>query len=253
MQNSLIMKDNADNKQGPVQPELDAGNEPKGTISVMLPSQHQLAVQAGATLTTYGESPFELRMPEDMSEADYLAYGVNIGRAMEYAAWRIGDWVNFGVAKYKYKDYAKLAAVTNMSESYLMTCSSTAGRVGGLLREGMSLERARLIVARKGKSESVEHCFGRLKTKTSEQLRKLAAASGGGKKPTNDPTAGISMAELYENAKALLAGIQSLRPETLGVLAAYEREGKALEGLMNEIVTALTAMQDLPADTPAKK
>jgi hypothetical protein len=227
-------------RQGPVAPEAISPQVSEIT--------KEKAQEAGNALVIYGENPLELVLPDTLPEADFLAFGVNIGRAMEFASWRIGDWVNFGLVKFGYKDYEKLAGVTGLSEQYLKACSSVAGRVPPALRGVASLERARLMLSRKGETESVEHLFKRLGGKTTDQLRKLTRGGGRGG-VGGEAGKAMSVQDFYNACGNLATFANKLDKDKWPVIAAYEKSeqnGGYLDGLRGELTALLAAINDLP-------
>lgn len=238
-----FMPRKAKQKTVPVAPEAPAQEVGEMT--------KEKATDASQSLIIYGDNPLELVLPDQLPEADYLAYGVNIGRAMEFASWRIGDWVNFGMTKFGYKDYTKLAGVTGLAEGYLRTCSSVAGRVLPTLRGVASLERARLMLQAKNEKESVDHAFKRLGSKTTEQLRNLTRGAGTPRKPQLDT---MSVDAFYKTCGELATYVNKLDKEKWPIVAGYENgeNGGHMDALRGELTALLAAIKDVaPAGSNA--
>lgn len=224
-----------------------APSAPEAPDTQQLELMKQKAVGAGEALTIYGANPTELVMPDTMAEEDYLAFGVNIGRAMEFASWRIGDYVNFGKAKYGYKDYTKIAGVTGLSEEYLRQCASVSGRVAPHLRGVTTQERARLMLQRINKNETVDHLFKRLANKTTKEIRAMSrvGGGGGGGGGNSGPTlAGEVYTAAIELAKTLESFDFNERGAMLGALEAHKETGGQLRAVMNSLDAALKLLDE---------
>ena len=107
---------------------------------------HEHGNPESSSIVQYVEADYSLTLPDELTEIGYIEIGRKIGAAMEGASWRIGDWANFGKAKFGYKDYEKLQEITGLSEVYLRTCSSIAERVDAAFRPLASMERFRLML-----------------------------------------------------------------------------------------------------------
>lgn len=187
------------------------------------------ASEAEGTLTIYGNDPYSLTMPENMPESDYLGFGSKIGKAMAFASWRIGDWVNYGKKQYGYKDYEKIAAVSGLANQYLRACSSVAGRVPAEMRSLYSLEKFRLMLSRQDEGEKIEHLVKRLGNKTSEQLREMgASARGAGKGDTN-----MTATEAWELMKRIHEAITSWDEPKFIVFKGIDSKDNVLTKLRN--------------------
>lgn len=213
----------------------------------------QKAREASASLTIYGENPYELVMPGDLPESDYLAFGVTIGRAMEFAGWRIGDWVNFGMATFNYKDYTKMAGVTGLSEDYLREVSSVSGRVLPALRGVASLERAKLMLRRKNEGETVDKCFKRLGSKSTVQLKQMGKA---GSSSTKKGAAPLSVADVFAMCFMCAEALSAL-DNTKWALAHQLEFGEGpskgtLDALRGEVVALRDALSDLGSQEKAE-
>jgi hypothetical protein len=97
------------------------------------------------------EAPMALTFPETMTEVEYFAFGRKMGEALQGASWRVGDYANFGKAKFGIKDYTRLADETGLDEVYIRQCSSIAERVSADYRALASLERFRLLLPKREK------------------------------------------------------------------------------------------------------
>ncbi len=98
------------------------------------------------------EAVMSLAFPEAMTEADYFAYGRKMGDALQGASWKVGDYANFGKAKFGIKDYTRLADETGLDEVYIRQCASIAERVPAAHRALASLERFRLLLPKREKT-----------------------------------------------------------------------------------------------------
>jgi hypothetical protein len=98
------------------------------------------------------EAVMSLAFPEAMTEADYFAYGRKMGDALQGASWKVGDYANFGKAKFGIKDYTRLADETGLDEVYIRQCSSIAERVPAEHRALATLERFRLLLPKREKT-----------------------------------------------------------------------------------------------------
>ncbi len=234
----------AKNNTAPVAPQ--ATGQETTTLSIDAPDMlRDKGAGASLALQSYGANPLLLELPDNMAEADFLATGVNIGRAFEFASWRLGDWANYGLKQYGYKDYSRLAGVTGLGEDYLRTCSSVAARVPATFRAMFSLEKAKLALARKGTGETVDKCLMRLKDKTTTQLREMGKSGnpGGGSK---DPFADMSAEEFYNMCGKLSKAAAKLPQEKWPLLATKElTEGDSahfIEALLSELKALLAAI-----------
>jgi hypothetical protein len=126
------------------------------------------------------EAPMALTFPETMTEAEYFDFGRRMGEALQGASWRVGDYANFGKAKFGIKDYTRLADETGLDEVYIRQCSSVAERVPAEHRALASLERFRVLlpkrekVMRDGKTagqEEIPVLIGRFADWTARELR----------------------------------------------------------------------------------
>jgi hypothetical protein len=97
------------------------------------------------------EAPMALTFPETMTEAEYFDFGRRMGDALQGASWRVGDYANFGKAKFGIKDYTRLADETGLDEVYIRQCSSVAERVPAEHRALASLERFRVLLPKREK------------------------------------------------------------------------------------------------------
>jgi hypothetical protein len=97
------------------------------------------------------EASMALTFPETMTEPEYFAYGRRMGDALQGASWRVGDYANFGKAKFGIKDYTRLADETGLDEVYIRQCSSIAERVPAEHRALASLERFRVLLPKREK------------------------------------------------------------------------------------------------------
>jgi hypothetical protein len=97
------------------------------------------------------ESPMALTFPDTMTEVEYFAFGRSMGDALQGASWRVGDYANFGKAKFGIKDYTRLADETGLDEVYIRQCSSVADRVPAEHRQLATLERFRLLLPKREK------------------------------------------------------------------------------------------------------
>ncbi len=97
------------------------------------------------------EAPMALTFPETMTEAEYFDFGRRMGDALQGASWRVGDYANFGKAKFGIKDYTRLADETGLDEVYIRQCSSIAERVPAEHRALASLERFRVLLPKREK------------------------------------------------------------------------------------------------------
>ncbi len=97
------------------------------------------------------EAPMALTFPETITEVEYFAFGRKMGEALQGASWRVGDYANFGKAKFGIKDYTRLADETGLDEVYIRQCSSIADRVSADYRALASLERFRLLLPKREK------------------------------------------------------------------------------------------------------
>jgi len=160
--------------QTPAQPETNN----RVTPEIVSGLKTELATGRLA-LEQYGGNPAVLSLPDNMPEKDYLDFGVKIGRVMEFASWRIGDYVNYGKKQYGYKDYKKIADATGLAEGYLRTCASIADRVAGTYRHLYSMEKFRLLIAHRDENETMEKLVARLGDKSNVQLREMTAGKTG--------------------------------------------------------------------------
>jgi hypothetical protein len=199
--------------------------------------------QAASALTQHGDNPAELMLPPDMTEDDFLAYGERIGHAMAFAAWRVGDFCNFGFANFKYKDYSVLAKVTGLDEVYLRTCASVAARVEPALRNRVSLERARLMLQRLNSRESAQHCFQRLANKTTRELRDLAKTGSPGKKKKAKARTEITADGYYAAVMRLVEMTETFPKEKWALLAVLEISG-ATGRMMEQLILNMRALLD---------
>ncbi len=127
------------------------------------------------------EAPMALTFPETMTEAEYFDFGRKMGDALQGASWRVGDYANFGKAKFGIKDYTRLADETGLDEVYIRQCSSIASRVAPEHRALASLERFRLLLPKREKllntdgktigDEDVPVLVGRYTDWTARELR----------------------------------------------------------------------------------
>jgi hypothetical protein len=97
------------------------------------------------------EAPMALTFPETMTEVEYFDFGRRMGDALQGASWRVGDYANFGKAKFGIKDYTRLADETGLDEVYIRQCSSIAERVPAEHRTLASLERFRVLLPKREK------------------------------------------------------------------------------------------------------
>jgi hypothetical protein len=107
---------------------------------------------AGENSLAITEAVMSLAFPEAMTEADYFAYGRKMGDALQGASWKVGDYANFGKAKFGIKDYTRLADETGLDEVYIRQCASIAERVPAEHRSLASLERFRLLLPKREKT-----------------------------------------------------------------------------------------------------
>jgi hypothetical protein len=200
--------------------------------------------EAEHTLTVYGDNPLELIMPDNMPESDYLAFGSKIGKAMEFVGWRIGDYVNFGMTRFGYKDYEKISTVTGLSEQYLRSCSSVAANIPVEYRGQHSLEKCRLMLSRKDKDEKVPHLIRRLGNKTVTELRDLSKSAPPG------PHAATTATQVYDAANSLFKAIDNFdtgSKEKLAALATFEQDkesGGVLAGLAGLLKMLIEQIND---------
>lgn len=74
-----------------------------------------------------GATETALVLPENMSEAEWRTLGDQLGRVSRASAWWIGDWINYGSARWGEK-YEEAEALTGLSYQYLARCSAVAKR-----------------------------------------------------------------------------------------------------------------------------
>jgi hypothetical protein len=101
------------------------------------------------------QTEYAISLPKSMTQSAWMEIGHRIGAAMLGASWKVGDWVNFGIAVYGQKDYDALAQATGLSEQYLRNCSSVAARVEPALRTAGSVERFRLLLAMPSENQAI--------------------------------------------------------------------------------------------------
>jgi hypothetical protein len=142
-------------KQQPKAPEAAEASTTVGgqVLSGAAPVEHgnPSATPHNTELAVVQETDTSLIVPKDMKEAEYLAIGTRIGQSIRGAAWKIGDFVNIGKAMFGYKEYDKLSEVLELDQVYLRQCSSVAERVPAEHRHFASVERFRLMLARREK------------------------------------------------------------------------------------------------------
>jgi hypothetical protein len=126
------------------QPKASASAEDAQVIEHGNPEQTSQQV-------TVIEAPMALTFPETMTEAEYFDFGRRMGDALQGASWRVGDYANFGKAKFGIKDYTRLADETGLDEVYIRQCSSIAERVPAEHRALASLERFRVLLPKREK------------------------------------------------------------------------------------------------------
>jgi len=159
--------------QTPAQPKTNH----RVTPEIVTDLKHELTTSQLA-LQQYGGNPAVLSLPDNMPERDFLAFGVKIGRVMEFASWRIGDYVNFGQKQYGYKDYEKVTHATGLSQQYLRACASVSGRVPPERRLQHSLEKWRLMLPLQNveKKETLDELEKRVGNKSQKDLREMSSA-----------------------------------------------------------------------------
>lgn len=210
-------------------------------VNAPTPKHSEANIQTA--LTVYGDNPYELVMPETLHELDYLAYGARIGKAIECGQWRIGDYVNFGFAKFGYKDYTKIAGVTNLDPGYLRVASSVAGRVPPNMRDGYSLEKFRLMLGRKGAKETLPKLIKRLGQRTNAELRAMSISHA--------PT--CSAAKLLTLMVDLVDKLVTFDRDKLFVLLSQDHAMTTIEALranLDAIVDAAPDILDTTATLP---
>jgi hypothetical protein len=203
----------------------------KGSTTPEVVHEHmkQESEEAASALTIYGGNPYALTMPDNLPEADYLAFGTRIGKAMQFVGWKIGDFVNYGVTTYGYKDYEKLASVTGLDETYLRTCSSVANRIPLQHRGDASMEKFRLMLGRMNEKETVPHLVKRLGKKTVSQLRDMAKSGEGSRTGGATPTMGGE--ELHTMLDDAVEGMSALHPDKYAAFRTIEKENPVLPRL----------------------
>ena len=72
-------------------------------------------------------TPVSWRAPEDLDERSWLEQGRRIAKTHKAASWWIGDWINYGTARYGEK-YAHAARVTGYDKQTLMNMAYVASR-----------------------------------------------------------------------------------------------------------------------------
>lgn len=68
-----------------------------------------------------------LDLPNGLTEFEWVELGEKLGRAARASAWWIGDWINYGEARWGQK-YEEAMAVTGLSYEHLQKCASVAAR-----------------------------------------------------------------------------------------------------------------------------
>jgi hypothetical protein len=207
------------------------------------------AIQADQALTLYGSNPYSLDMPENMPEKDYLSFGAVIGKAMEFASWRIGDWVNYGQKQYGYKDYEKIAAVSGLAEQYLRACSSVASRVPTEFRNFYSLEKFRLMLSRRNESEKIEHLAKRLGGKTMTQLREMSGSGRGKDKATKQ---GMTATEVHTMLGSICEAAPTFSPEKLTIFASLNAQKDNLSNARAVLEKLADVLEQIAAEVDAK-
>jgi hypothetical protein len=211
-----------------------------------------------------------LTFPEVMTQPEYYAYGVKMGHALQGASWRVGDYVNFGKAKFGIKDYAALADEVGLDEVYLRQCSSIASRVPAEHRALASLERFRLLLPKREKivkdgktagEEEIPLLVGRFAEWTAREIRAgakdkpkelTAADTGTAAHTTDDDSANADAGQKEterEPADAALAAAKQKPDDPAGAMTAtavYETARKlqiGIELLTPERLAVLAIME----------
>jgi len=208
--------------------------------------------ESSVALVVYGDNPAELVLPKDMPKQDYFVYGRKLGLVMEFGAWRVGDYVNYGMTVYGFKDYEEIARATGLSEQFLRNCASVAGRVSLEFRH-FGLEKMRLMLNRKGEKESIKRLVKRLGDKTHAELRKMAASGNGGDGDGNDETSATAT-EVYEAAQRLHESLETFDSNTkLAALASFENDTDTGGALLATCRFLGALIDQLNAEFPKKE
>jgi len=206
-----------------------------------------------SSLSIYGDNPAELIFPDALAEPDFLAYGARLGSAMQYGAWRVGDYVNFGFAKYGYKDYEKLATVTGLSEGFLRNCASVAGRFPLQYRVQFSLEKAALMLASKDEKETLPHLVKRLGGKTHKELREMRSSGGGGGDTEEGKDKPVLAGTVYDAARSLADLLERFDTKERGAMLQALEEDKKSGGVLAQLRSYLTALDEQLKDWVASQ
>lgn len=176
---------------------------------------------ADYALSVYGDDPAALTFPDNMPEEDFLKYGTRIGKVMEFASWRIGDYVNFGKKQYGYKDYKKIEEATGLAAGYLRNCASVADRVPASLRHTFGMEKFRMMLAHRDDAEPIEKLVARLGDKSASALREMSAGGTGSRKDDNQP---LLANELGTLLKRIVEAVPSWDKDRVTTFAVVNRK-----------------------------
>lgn len=75
-----------------------------------------------------------LELPPRLDYAEWRIIGLRLAQLKEFSYWAIGDWLNYGEAKWGEK-YTQAAADTGIPEDRLMIFKYVASRVSNLVRK----------------------------------------------------------------------------------------------------------------------